>query len=444
MTFKIGTTTVMQTQVNQLLMSLPINMGGKSLSNLANPTSNTSDATNKLYVDTEDNKRLKLDGSSAMTGDLNMNSKNITNLNAISSASHIYNIIGGQTIIDIDSTTCVFNKYISIMAVNTGILMNNTSIELCKSINGFTNSNLLINYYTGSANLVKLTITSGRTLITDGLKISNVGIDMSGNTITNLSNGSNAGDAVNKSQLDLKLNLTGGTLSNTLTFSGGGIDMSGYNITKVSNIYSNTTNPIIIHHNNVPIVQIDASGITMQFAADINMAGGEISNTSLIMPIKTSTTSSYSTINSNYLNIGYTASKSYNIYTTIAPTTSTRLLGASGSPPVDNKLSVAPGVWIITAMFNPFCISGTPNSSRIQMFVSNVNTATAWAAFPASNCHQMLNGNYDSNDSARMVNTFVINLSASSTDLYLWGIIDYSGGTAWGYDYAELKATRIA
>ena len=110
---------------------------------------------------------------------------------------------------------------------------------------------------------------------------------------------------------------------------------------------------------------------------------------------------------------------------------------------VDNKLSVAPGVWIITAMFNPFCTTGTPNSSRIQMFVSNVNSATAWAAFPASNCHQMLNGNYDSNDSARMVNTFVINLS-SATDLYLWGIIDYSGGTAWGYDYAELKATRIA
>jgi hypothetical protein len=136
-------------------------------------------------------------------------------------------------------------------------------------------------------------------------------------------------------------------------------------------------------------VQIDASGITMQYATNINMGGGAISNSSLIMPIQTSVSSSYNPINSNYLNIGYTASKSYNIYTTIAPTTSTRLLGASGSPPVDNKLSVAPGVWIITAMFNPFCISGTPNSSRIQMFVSNVNSATAWAEFPASNSHQM-------------------------------------------------------
>jgi hypothetical protein len=119
-------------------------------------------------------------------------------------------------------------------------------------------------------------------------------------------------------------------------------------------------------------------------------------------------------------------------------------LGTSGTPAVNNKLSVAPGVWIITAMFNPFCISGNPDSSRIQLYVSNVSTATPWTAFPASNCHQMLNGQYASGDSTRMVNTFVIHLTESSTDLYLWGIVDYSGGPAWQYDFAELRATRIA
>ena len=119
-------------------------------------------------------------------------------------------------------------------------------------------------------------------------------------------------------------------------------------------------------------------------------------------------------------------------------------MGTSGTPAVNNKLSVAPGVWIITAMFNPFCISGNPDSSRIQLYVSNVSTATPWTAFPASNCHQMLNGQYASGDSTRMVNTFVIHLTASSTDLYLWGVVDYSGGVAWAYDYAEIRATRIA
>ena len=63
-----------------------------------------------------------------------------------------------------------------------------------------------------SSTLVKLLkpvqITGGLTMTTGGLS----SIDMSGNTITNLPNGINSLDATNKQQLDLKLNLTGGTL----------------------------------------------------------------------------------------------------------------------------------------------------------------------------------------------------------------------------------------
>jgi hypothetical protein len=409
-------------------MSGGLNMGGNIITNLPYPSSDPTDAINRNYCDTEDNKRLRLDGNSLMTGNINCNGNNITNIGSIQSQ---------------------------------------------------INSNL--NLQSGTTTIMQI----------QPLKVlMSMPIDMNSKLINGLGNGVATSDAVNKGQLDLKLNLGGGTLSGQLIFSGGGIDMSTYNmnnvsfikssgitpiylsidnvskvkidssgltmqnsgyidmggnnIKNVSNINSNGINPLILQHNSVPIVQIDASGITMQYAADINMNGGEISNASLIMPIKTSTTSSYSTINSNYLNIGFTSSKSYNSSTVISPSTATRLLGTSGTPAVNNKLSVAPGVWIITAMFNPFCISGNPDSSRIQLYVSNVSTATPWTAFPASNCHQMLNGQYASGDSTRMVNTFVIHLTESSTDLYLWGIVDYSGGPAWQYDFAELRATRIA
>ena len=54
------------------------------------------------------------------------------------------------------------------------------------------------------------------------------------------------------------------------------------------------------------------------------------------------------------------------------------------------------------------------------------------------------NGTYSAGDSGNAINTFVITLT-DTTILYLWGIINYTtGGTAWAYDFAELRATRIA
>jgi hypothetical protein len=404
--------------------------------------------------------------------------------------------------------------------------MNNTKILSCNSIAGNSNTDLILNYLSNATILPKISLTSGQTLITDGLKISNSNIDLSGNRIIKLATGVDDTDCVNKLQMsnadNLRLLKGGDTMSGGLNMGGNiitnlpypssditdavnknycdtednkrlrldgnspmtgtlnmnsksitnapsigagstislkiatatimqiqdlkvlmstPIDMGGNSITNVSYINSNLTNPLILRHNSVEVVQIDASGITMRFQTNINMDGGAISNASLIMPIKTSQSSVYTAINSNNLNIGYTTSTSYdnNDGINIPPDTNnaTQLLGTN------NKLSVASGVWIITAMFTPYCFSGQPDSSRIQMFVSVGSTAATWDDFPASNCHQMLNGQYASTDSTRVVNTFVINLS-SSKDLYLWGILNYSGAPAWKYNFAELRATRIA
>ena len=66
-----------------------LNLNGNLINGLGNPVDN-NDATNKTYVDSEiaklpqpDTNVLKLDGSKAMTGNLDMGNKNITNTNKI-------------------------------------------------------------------------------------------------------------------------------------------------------------------------------------------------------------------------------------------------------------------------------------------------------------------------------------------------------------------------
>ena len=70
-----------------------LNLNGNLINGLGNPVDN-NDATNKIYVDAEiaklpkpDTDVLKLDGSKAMTGNLDMGDKNITNTNKITTKS---------------------------------------------------------------------------------------------------------------------------------------------------------------------------------------------------------------------------------------------------------------------------------------------------------------------------------------------------------------------
>jgi hypothetical protein len=56
-----------------------LNMGTKLITNLGTPVA-TTDATTKGYVDTADVLMVKKDGTVAMTGNLNMATKLITNL----------------------------------------------------------------------------------------------------------------------------------------------------------------------------------------------------------------------------------------------------------------------------------------------------------------------------------------------------------------------------
>ena len=78
---------------HEILYFENLNLNGNLINGLGNPVDN-NDATNKTYVDSEiaklpqpDTDVLKLDGSKAMTGNLNMGNKNITNTNKITTRS---------------------------------------------------------------------------------------------------------------------------------------------------------------------------------------------------------------------------------------------------------------------------------------------------------------------------------------------------------------------
>ena len=78
---------------HEILYFENLNLNGNLINGLGNPVDN-NDATNKTYVDSEiaklpqpDTDVLKLDGSKAMTGNLDMGNKNITNTNKITARS---------------------------------------------------------------------------------------------------------------------------------------------------------------------------------------------------------------------------------------------------------------------------------------------------------------------------------------------------------------------
>jgi len=451
-------------------MSGGLNMGGNIITNLPYPSSDTTDAINKNYCDTEDNKRLRLDGTSAMTGALNMNSKSINNCPNLTAGTSMTFIIGASTIMQ-----TLVNQLLMNMPIN----MNSKLINGLG--NGVATSDAINKGQMDTADLLKMDknngVGTGTMILTHNLsQLKLVSTGTSGNLIlqnTNASNGclidfwdssSVPVASIQTGHVSRTINILTGTstamtigttlinclkpaqITGTLTMVAGGlspIDMSGNDIKNVSNINSNGTNALNLQHNSTTKVKINSGGILMQNSANLDMNNGTISNTTLTTPkitapIQTTTSSVYSFINNSYLNIGYTTSTTYNSYTTMTQTTYYSLIGTN------SKLLIYPGVWIVTASFNPFCFTEQPDSQAIQMIVSNTNYNSEWTAYPASKVRQMLNGQYNSTDDGHIVNTFVITLDVQSY-LYLGGYVEYTGtSVAWAYDKADLRATRIA
>jgi hypothetical protein len=159
--------------------------------NLSAPTLST-DATNKNYVDTQDNLLLPLSGVRAMTGNLDMGVLNkITNLSA---PVNLY-----------DATN---KTYVDTLNTNTNNILVNKNGTTAMTGNLNLNSNKIINLadptLTADASTKNYTDTQDNLLLPlSGVRAMTGNLNMgSTNRITNLGVGLNGSDAVTKSQMD--------------------------------------------------------------------------------------------------------------------------------------------------------------------------------------------------------------------------------------------------
>ena len=373
-TLKILTETIMQIQALKVLMSMPIDMGGKLINVMGNGVLST-DAATKGHMDTAD--LLKMD-----------------KLNGVGTGLMI--LTNTSAALLLSNPTASGNLALESLLDSTISFQNSTTHIPFATIKGSPTSQELAFHNNNSVKTFMINSTSVNcllpTYITGGLKINTGELDMNNNTITN-----------------------------------------------TSNIHSFGTNPIYLTNAGVAKVKIDASGITMKNSGNIDMAGNNIIN--MKAPIVLSTSSVYSSIDSNSQNVGYSTYFQNSTGGFLPTGTSVSILGTFAGVP--NSISIPSGVWIISASFTPYVSSTTTsNTASIQLKVSNTTTAGELSGFPASNLHNLYNVSYGTGAQTRMVNTFVYTTSSSQT-LYLWGSVIYVFGT-WLYSRAELRATRIA
>ena len=218
--------------------------------------------TNTTDIETLETSKLSLDGSLSMTGNINLSNNGLINCDSISS--------GTQTL---TSTNNIFSTYENIN-VNS-YLFETPNSQVCKL--ALKTQTSAFNDWIGKAMLefqVDMAgirdLPSGRIVSTpdfpqfvfqrafmdfyncwdfnpDGesgellhmMRFSDIirmyrNMDMSGNSIKNMSDGFDAGDAVNKSQLDTKLNLAGGSMTGNINMNTGVLRFGAGNITSTN------------------------------------------------------------------------------------------------------------------------------------------------------------------------------------------------------------------
>ena len=170
---------------DEVYTNLPIGMRNQKITELANGTEGT-DAVNKTQLDQGllnlDVQKLSRTGGT-MTGDLNLGGNNMFNINEVNLAGNngrfVYFTTGDGVGTNIQSAQANDTIYFS----------KHASIDKTLNINTSTK----VSSFFGN-------------------------IDINNNRISNLNGGVAPADAVNRAQLDTKLNLTGGTMTGSLNF----------------------------------------------------------------------------------------------------------------------------------------------------------------------------------------------------------------------------------
>ena len=206
-------------------------LDNKRITGLQTPTSNSEPAT-KEYTDTALNSKLNLSGGT-MSGDINMDTNDILNANKIS----------------LKPTTPGGNTFIDFIAGDGGrgklFISGMGRMEISTANQEFTRFQLF-----------------QKLQMDDKIYFS------SPYKIENLADGTNSRDAVNKAQLDTKLNLSGGTML-------GNIDMGGNDLINCDIVRPQGTSLQLLSQNQIGGIRI--FNTLLDVFSDIRMNGNNIS-----------------------------------------------------------------------------------------------------------------------------------------------------------------------
>ena len=243
-------------------------MQNKKLRNVGSPQTN-NDATTKSYVDTEVNKTLKLDGSNAMTGALNMDNRRVENL---APARHGYS----DAVSSLHLNTFFFDLNTNDGKIEAQNPIDMKNEKISNLAEGTDNSDAITKHQleTGLAPKADKTELSNY-LKRDGTVSVTGNFDFGDNKITKVGNGSQSTDVVNKGYIDTALAVKPNV--NQVVLRDGSQDMTGdldMNNKKIVNLAdpigaNDVTNKAYVNSEVGKTLKLDGSGV-MTSVLDMN------------------------------------------------------------------------------------------------------------------------------------------------------------------------------
>jgi hypothetical protein len=280
------------------------------------------------------------------------------------------------------------------------------------------------------------------------------------NKITSLANGINSGDAINKSQLDTKLSLSGGTMS-------GVIDFNDNNIYNLYNIINSLPHRITIGTSPIQNV-VDFRTTYTEFSRNlyINVGGGNtgidmvnsniincgsinattITGTSLTLSLPI-TQNAASSVYSTTLNGSTTQIGGYNFMVGTAQD----LFTAGSSANVNlQTFTLYPGIWNASAIIN--IANNSSNTAVITRVRYGFNTGSTSITTPYTNTiikqdiRSLSMQTTGANNQTYNFNEILINATGANITLYLNINVVWTGPTSTGFiaQSANLNLVRIA
>lgn len=188
--FKLGSTLLQTHSTTHCTFYFPIAMSSKNITGLAAGAAGSTEAANVAQMETADNLRVRHDGSTAMTGSLNMNSNsvnNVVNVRSPTATDLVLGRTGTGTEIQIKATEILIGKNITMSGANinmgTGYIGLQAGVNPTDAVNkgqlDGAGTTLTSAYIAADAVVVASSVQKTGSALTGGLTWSNVATPIS-------------------------------------------------------------------------------------------------------------------------------------------------------------------------------------------------------------------------------------------------------------------------